>query len=57
MAKKAEDALIAGFNRAYSNREDRENEYSNGIPLTEGRIHITQPIYYRCGQEGESKLL
>jgi len=55
VAEEARNALSAGDNRACSNRRSRENECSNDIPITEGKIGTMQPICH--GDRQREKLL
>jgi len=49
LAKEARDSTV-GTNRACSNKRDRKNKYSNGMPKLVGRIcTLAEPIYYRGG--------
>jgi len=50
MAKKAGGSTTAGADRACSNGESGENECSNGVPHSEGRVGTVQPICHGCGQ-------
>ena len=50
MAKKAGGSTTAGADRACANGESGENECSNGVPHSEGRVGTVQPICHGCGQ-------
>jgi len=47
VAKEARNALVAGTNRTCSDGGNREDKCRNSVPLTEGRIGLTQSICYR----------
>jgi len=49
LAKEAGGTSTAGSNRICSDERSREDEYSDGMPKSEGRVHSTQPICHGCG--------
>ena len=49
MAKKTGGFLIAGANRAYSNRGSGKNKQDHGTSKSMGSVCTTQPIYDEYG--------
>jgi len=48
LAKEAGDASTAGSHGTYSNEKCREDECSDGKPLTESRVSFKEPIHHGC---------
>jgi len=53
LAKEAEDASTAGFYKTCSHGRSREDECSDGDPLTEGRVSSKESICHGYRQEGK----
>ena len=51
LAKKTENLLIAGTNKACSNGRSRENKCEDGMLKSAGRVYTSEPICNRCRQE------
>ena len=47
LAKKTRDFSTAGSNRAYPNRESKENKYSHSMPELIDKVCTMQTIYHR----------
>ena len=49
MASSLANTSTAGTKRAYSNKESKMNECSNGmLSIAEGRVYSMQPICHGC---------
>ena len=48
LAKEAGDASTAGSHGTYSNEKCKEDECSDGKPLTESRVSFKEPIHHGC---------